>query len=77
MHPYNGQRVQGLEPADYQALVNFTTCFLQQTAVDPNFCPHVLFTDECTFSCEGILNIHNYHVWQMETHTHVLSSDVL
>ena len=56
------KRVQGLEPADYQARVNFTTWFLHQTAVHPEFCAHVVFTDECTFSGEGILNIHNYHV---------------
>ena len=63
MHPYHAQRVQGLEPSDYQARVNFSTWFLQQMAVDPDFCAHVLFTDECTFSREGIFNIHNYHVW--------------
>ena len=63
MHPCHAQRVPGLEPADYQARVNFSTWFLQNTVVDPDFCAHVLFTDECTFSSEGILNIHNYHVW--------------
>lgn len=66
MHPYHAQRVQGLQPADYQARVNFSTWFLQQSAADPDFCAHVLFTDECTFSREGILNTHNYHVWSNE-----------
>ena len=62
------KRVQGLEPVDYQAQVNFITWFLQQTAVDLDFCAHMLLVGECTFSGKDILNIQNYNAWAMKTH---------
>lgn len=68
IHLYHAQRVQGL---DYQALINFTTWFLQQMSVDPSRCAQVLFTEEWTFTCYGISNIYSYHDWATES-PHIL-----
>ena len=35
---------------------------MQQSALQPDFIGHVLFTDEATFSREGVFNTHNSHL---------------
>lgn len=66
LHPYHVQRVQALSAGDYQQRQDFARWFLQQSAVAPNFAADVLFTDEATFTLEGIFNLHNVHVWAPE-----------
>ncbi|GBM98898.1 hypothetical protein AVEN_1210-1, partial [Araneus ventricosus] len=61
LHPYHIQQVQALILADYAPRVEFARWFLQQLAAQPDFSAHVLFTDECTFTREGISNTHNHH----------------
>lgn len=63
LHPFRCQKVQALCPADFPARVAFATWFLQQDARDPDWSKHVLFTDEATFTREGVYNTHNNHVW--------------
>ncbi len=64
LHPFYFQRVQALKPADYPFRLNFCKWVMQQCALQLDyFISHVLFTDESTFSCEGIFNAHNSHVW--------------
>ncbi|GBM82554.1 hypothetical protein AVEN_29340-1 [Araneus ventricosus] len=63
LHPYHVQKVQALIPADYAPRVEFARWFLQQLAAQPNFSAHVLFTDDSTFTREGISNTHNLHVF--------------
>lgn len=63
LYPYHLQRVQALSPADYPARLMFCQWFLQQCAMNPNFGALVLFTDEATFTRDGIQNLHNQHVW--------------
>ncbi|GBN37175.1 hypothetical protein AVEN_212413-1 [Araneus ventricosus] len=63
LHPYHVQKVQALTPADYAPRVEFARWFLQQLAAQPDFSTHVLFTDESTFTREGISNTHNLHVF--------------
>ncbi|GBM84915.1 hypothetical protein AVEN_23714-1 [Araneus ventricosus] len=63
LHPYHVQKVQALIPADYAPRVEFARWFLQQLAAQPDFNVHVLFTDESTFTREGISNTHNLHVF--------------
>ncbi|GBL93999.1 hypothetical protein AVEN_76716-1 [Araneus ventricosus] len=63
LHPYHVQKVQDLIPADYAPRVEFSRWFLQQLAVQPDFSTHVLFTDESTFTREGISNMYNLHVF--------------
>ncbi|GBN27983.1 hypothetical protein AVEN_264206-1 [Araneus ventricosus] len=63
LHPYHVQKVQALIPADYASRVEFARWFLQQLAEQPDFSAHVLFTDESTFTREGISSTHNLHVF--------------
>ncbi|GBO21048.1 hypothetical protein AVEN_85134-1 [Araneus ventricosus] len=63
LHPYHAQKVQALIPADYAPRVEFASWFLQQLEAQPDFSAHVLFTDENTFTREGISNTHNLHVF--------------
>ncbi|GBN72751.1 hypothetical protein AVEN_36879-1 [Araneus ventricosus] len=62
-HPYHVQKVQALILADCAPRVEFARLFLQQLATEPGFSAHVLFTDESTFTREGISNTHNLHVF--------------
>ncbi|GBO45353.1 hypothetical protein AVEN_14866-1 [Araneus ventricosus] len=47
-----------LEASDYPLSVDFRQWFLQ-----PDFPAHLLFTDEATFTQEGVFNMRNTHVW--------------
>ncbi|GBM50351.1 hypothetical protein AVEN_208957-1 [Araneus ventricosus] len=63
LHPYHVQKVQAVIPADYVPCFEFARWFLQQLAAQPDFSAHVLFTDESTFTREGISNTQNLHVF--------------
>lgn len=63
LHPFHRQKVQALGPNDFPARLAFVNWFLQQRALQPEFPALVLFTDEASFSREGIVNTHNNHVW--------------
>jgi hypothetical protein len=39
---------------------------LQQNELNPNFARNILFTEECSFSREGMYNTHNWHFWADE-----------
>lgn len=64
-HPYHFQRVQALTPEDPARRVRFCQWILQQSELHPNFLNEILFTDECTFTRNGIMNFHNYHHWSV------------
>lgn len=53
---------------NYPAPVAFCEWFLQQCGTKPIFLACVLFTDEATFTRDGIQNLHNQHVWADENH---------
>lgn len=63
LHPYHIQRVQELTENDRPLRVTFCTWFRQRVAEDVNFCRKILFTDECCFTRNGIMNYHNAHHW--------------
>lgn len=65
LYPYHIQRVQALSVADYPARLNFCYWFLQQSA-DQAFAVTVLYTDEATFTKDGVTNLHNNHNWADE-----------
>lgn len=66
LHPYHKQRVQALSPGDYPLRVEFCDWFLAETDQNPAFPGLVLFTDETSFTREGMFNTHNNHVWVHE-----------
>ncbi|GFX65102.1 DUF4817 domain-containing protein [Trichonephila clavipes] len=64
LHPFHYQRVQSLKECDFAPRQAFSQCYLQQRIANPFFAASVLFTDEASFSKEGIFNTHNSHSWE-------------
>ncbi|GFU44292.1 uncharacterized protein TNCV_3041331 [Trichonephila clavipes] len=63
LHPFHYQRVQSLKECDFAPRQAFSQWYLQQRIANPFFAASVLFTDEASFSREGIFNTHNSHSW--------------
>lgn len=63
LHPYKLQKVQALNPRDYPRRVECSRWFLNKEIENPMFLEQVLFTDEASFTREGIFNSRNSHVW--------------
>ncbi|GFT50287.1 DUF4817 domain-containing protein [Trichonephila clavipes] len=64
LHPFHYQYVQSLKECDFAPRQAFPQWYLQQRIANPGiFEASVLFTDEATFSREGIFNTHNSHSW--------------
>lgn len=66
LYPYHVQKVQNLLPADMLPRRTYSQWVMDRHRRDPLFCSRILFTDEATFSRDGILNIHNTHEWAAE-----------
>ncbi|GFV46881.1 DUF4817 domain-containing protein [Trichonephila clavipes] len=63
LHPFHYQYVQSLKECDFAPRQAFPQWYLQQRIANPFFEASVLFTDEASFSREGIFNTHNSHSW--------------
>lgn len=63
LHPYHVQRVQQLTDNDWEPRRALCAWFRRKEAQQPDFAASVLFTDECCFTRDGILNYHNTHYW--------------
>lgn len=63
LYPYRLQKVQALKPDDFPRRIEFCQWFLQKCVSQPEFPNCVLFTDEASFTREGMFNGHNQHVW--------------
>lgn len=66
LHPFHFTKVQKLEPRDWLPRQRFCARVLQNFIRDPLFIPRVLWTDECTFTRDGVFNAHNYHYYDYE-----------
>lgn len=66
LHPYHKTRVQNLLEEDYPHRVAFCEWLLDKHRRNPNFISNVLWTDEATFTRNGIFNYHNEHFWAHE-----------
>lgn len=66
MHPFHVQRVQTQQPEDYALRIAFAQWYLGKCATSPLFPAEVLFSDEASFTREGIFNTHNDHIWAVE-----------
>lgn len=65
MHPFHYTKVQALLPEDFPKRVTFCQWLLQEIDTDPNFLSKILWTDECNFSRNGVINLHNLHQWSI------------
>jgi hypothetical protein len=74
LHPYHLQRVQGLGEVDFAPRIAFCNWLLHKCAINPNFPSLILFTDEASFTRNGIINFHNLHIWQDENPHAVIRS---
>ena len=63
MQPFKIQKVQDLSADDFPQRVAICQWYLHKIVNIPDFHTSVLFTDEATFTREGIFNSHNSHVW--------------
>ena len=63
LHPFHLRRVQVLSPDDLPKRVEFCEWLLQRPQ---NFCNTILWTDEATFTRQGVFNSHNSHIWAVE-----------
>lgn len=66
LYPFKSQKVQELQPEDYAKRLEFSRWVLHKEVDSPNFLRNVLFTDETSFTREGIFNFKNNHVWGQE-----------
>ncbi|KAJ8978460.1 hypothetical protein NQ317_002914 [Molorchus minor] len=66
LYPYHIQRVQALLPRDFPPRLAFCRWMQDKIAQNPQFGAEVLFTDEASFSRDGIFNFHNNHIWAEE-----------
>lgn len=74
LYPYRPQKVQALKPEDFPRRVNCARWFLEKDINDPLFLDKVIFTDEASFSREGILNNRTCHVWATENPNSILEA---
>ncbi|KAJ8955255.1 hypothetical protein NQ318_000281 [Aromia moschata] len=66
LHPYHFQKVQSLQPQDNPLRMDFCQLMLDFHHRNIDFVRTILFTDEATFTRNGILNLHNMHQWSDE-----------
>lgn len=71
--PFHLQRVQFLTDDDYLHRLDFVRWMSQMITNNPQFLSLVLFTDEASFTREGIFNTHNEHAWA-ESNPHLTAS---
>ncbi|XP_066589560.1 histone-lysine N-methyltransferase SETMAR-like [Prorops nasuta] len=65
-HPYHLQRVHQLLLKDCQPRVNLCVGFLAQCRQNSRFPDRILWTDESTFTPNGVFNSRNYIHWAKE-----------
>lgn len=66
LHPYHYLQVQELLPRDNEIRVRFCEELLERTRRCPDFLNKILFTDEATFTRNGVFNSRNTHFWADE-----------
>lgn len=63
MHPYKIQKVQALVPGDHERRIGYCRWLLNQQRQCATFIEHVIWTDESTFTRNGMWNRRNAHLW--------------
>jgi len=62
LYPYHDQRVQHLEPSDHAQRLDLC----HWVTARPELLSVILFTDEASFTWDGINNLRNVHMWPHE-----------
>lgn len=66
LHPFHKQKVHNLHPGDNMQRLAFCQWLLQQHEQNENFFRETLWSDEATFTRDGINTCRNEHVWSLE-----------
>lgn len=66
LHAYHYLRVQNLGQRDFERRLTYCTRTMEKIENDPQYFSNILFTDECTFTRDGIFNSHNLHRYSEE-----------
>lgn len=66
LHPYHFTKVQGLEPNDHAARVDFCRYLINSDIEQYHFFKKILWTDEALFTRQGVFNCRNMHMWSSE-----------
>lgn len=75
MYPYKYQKVQALLFQDFQRRIKFCNFILHRSIQNPNFFSYILWTDECTFTPNGMFNSKNYVKWRDENPFNVRATE--
>ena len=62
-HPYNPKYIHTLLPRDFESRFLFCAWFQGECEVDPFFARKILFTDEATFTSNGVVCSQNCRWW--------------
>ncbi len=63
MFPYKISFLQQLLPNDYQSRLEFAQHFRHEMRNDPGYISRIVYSDECLFHNNGVVNKHNARVW--------------
>lgn len=66
LRPFHLTKVQPLYRNDNIQRTFFCNTILNRIHEEPNFLLRVLWSDECTFTRDGVFNSHNFHFWADE-----------
>ena len=66
LYPYHLRRVQALLPRDMPDRLAFCQWLLNEDEQNPDTLKRILWTDESTFTREGVFNTRNSHVWSYD-----------
>lgn len=66
LHPYHYRPAHELIEADYDKRMEFSRWYLRMCNNDNDFGRKILFTDEASFTRDGVFNYHNNHYYAYE-----------
>lgn len=66
MFPYKLSFLQQLGPDDYSLRLNYAYHIRRELRNDSGYLDRVVFSDECVFHTNGVVNKHNARVWGQE-----------
>lgn len=66
LKPYHYTTVQPLYGNDNVARTNYCHTLIDKIRDEPDFLSRILWSDECTFTRDGVFNTHNFHYWAEE-----------
>uniref|UniRef100_A0ABD2W267 Transposase n=1 Tax=Trichogramma kaykai TaxID=54128 RepID=A0ABD2W267_9HYME len=73
-HDFKFRKGQGLRPEDYPRRVAFCEGMLAAFEEDDTLIDRIIYTDECNYASQGVINNKNQHFWTAEN-PHLVRED--